>query len=106
MAKGNVLIIGGGASGRVATHKCAQIPEVFKNITLASRSLGKPKIIRQEVKELQGRDINIEKLDAENTALPFKGEIAIGKFVDIEKPTFMDMYKDWIVSRAAGQEKS
>ena len=62
---GNVLIIGGGASGRVSTHKAAQIPEVFKNITLASRSLEKPKKIQQEVKEKQGRDIRIEQVPDE-----------------------------------------
>jgi saccharopine dehydrogenase (NAD+, L-lysine-forming) len=64
---GNILIIGGGASGRVVTHKCSQIPEVFTNITLASKSLDKPKIIQKEVKELQGKYINIEKIDAANT---------------------------------------
>jgi saccharopine dehydrogenase (NAD+, L-lysine forming) len=64
---GNVLIIGGGASGRVAAHKCAQIPEVFSNITLASKSLEKPKKIQEEIKKLQNKVININQVDAENT---------------------------------------
>jgi 2-oxoglutarate ferredoxin oxidoreductase subunit beta len=39
-------------------------------------------------------------LDPENTALPFKGRVAVGKFLDVEKPTFMDMYREQVVSRA------
>jgi len=41
-----------------------------------------------------------EELDPENTALPFKGRVAVGKFVDIEKPTFMDMWKTCVVAKA------
>ena len=44
-------------------------------------------------------------LDVEDTALLFKGDIAVGKFVDIEKPTFLDMYRDGILARAAGRGK-
>ncbi|PIN91446.1 saccharopine dehydrogenase [Candidatus Pacearchaeota archaeon CG10_big_fil_rev_8_21_14_0_10_32_14] len=65
---GKVLIIGGGASGRVATHKAAQIPEVFSDITLASRSLEKPYLIQAEVREKRGRDINVEQVDADQTS--------------------------------------
>jgi 2-oxoglutarate ferredoxin oxidoreductase subunit beta len=39
-------------------------------------------------------------LDPENTALPFKGKVAVGKFVDIRKPTFSEMYDSCVVSRA------
>ncbi|MCK5570442.1 MAG: 2-oxoacid:ferredoxin oxidoreductase subunit beta, partial [Spirochaetes bacterium] len=39
-------------------------------------------------------------LEPEDTALLFKGKIAVGKFVDIEKPTFMEMYREYIVQRA------
>jgi 2-oxoglutarate ferredoxin oxidoreductase subunit beta len=41
-------------------------------------------------------------LDPDNTALPFQGKVAVGKFVDIEKPTFMDMYQSCVVARAKG----
>ena len=34
----NVLIIGAGGVGAVVAHKCAQVPEVFGNIMLASRT--------------------------------------------------------------------
>ena len=46
-----------------------------------------------------------DRLDPESTALRFKGDIAVGKFVDIEKPTFLDMYNDTIVARAERREK-
>ena len=36
-----VLIIGAGGVGGVVTHKCAQAPEVFSEIILASRTLEK-----------------------------------------------------------------
>ena len=42
-------------------------------------------------------------LDPENTALPFKGKVAVGKFVDIQKPTFMEMYESCVVARAKGK---
>ena len=36
-----VLIIGAGGVGGVVTHKCAQNPEVFSDILLASRTLAR-----------------------------------------------------------------
>jgi saccharopine dehydrogenase (NAD+, L-lysine-forming) len=36
-----VLIIGAGGVGQVVTHKCAQVPEVFSEICLASRTVAK-----------------------------------------------------------------
>ncbi len=44
-----------------------------------------------------------DKCDTKDTALPFKGDIAVGRFVDIEKPTFADLYKEWILSRGSGR---
>ena len=43
-------------------------------------------------------------LDPEETALPFQPRIAVGKFVDIEKPTFMDMYEQTVLSQAQGSK--
>jgi len=59
-----VLIIGAGGVGSVVTHKCAQVPEVFSEIVLASRTLGKCEKIKQQV----SRPIHIAKVDADNTA--------------------------------------
>ncbi len=46
---GNVLIIGAGGVGRVVAHKCAQHREVFVDICLASRRVGKCEAIAQEL---------------------------------------------------------
>ncbi|MCC5850772.1 MAG: saccharopine dehydrogenase family protein [Verrucomicrobia bacterium] len=45
----NLLIIGAGGVGRVVAHKCAQVPEVFSSITLASRTLAKCDQIAAEI---------------------------------------------------------
>ena len=39
MAK--VIIIGAGGVGNVVAHKCAQLPEIFDEIVLASRTVSK-----------------------------------------------------------------
>jgi hypothetical protein len=44
-------------------------------------------------------------LDLDKTSLPFNPKIAVGTFVDIEKPTFMDMYERCILSKAGGSKR-
>jgi saccharopine dehydrogenase (NAD+, L-lysine-forming) len=63
---GRVLIVGAGGVGGVVAHKCAQVPEVFSEITLASRTLSRCEKIQREVKELSGRHIDIAQLDADD----------------------------------------
>ena len=63
-----VLIIGAGGVGSVVVHKCAQVPEVFTGICLASRTLARCENIRKSVKERTGRDIEIAQVDADNVA--------------------------------------
>ena len=57
-----VLIIGAGGVGGVVTHKCAQVPEVFSEIVLASRTEAKCKKIAGQI----GRPIEIARVDADN----------------------------------------
>ncbi|NWK54166.1 saccharopine dehydrogenase family protein [Verrucomicrobiaceae bacterium N1E253] len=45
----STLIIGAGGVGRVVTHKCAQLPETFGKITLASRTKSKCDCIAAEI---------------------------------------------------------
>ncbi len=59
-----VLIIGAGGVGGVVTHKCAQVPEVFTDIVLASRTLEKCDKIRAQI----SRPIRTARVDADNTA--------------------------------------
>ena len=47
MAK--VVIIGCGGVGTVAAHKCAQHPEVFSSIVIASRTLSKCQKLAEEI---------------------------------------------------------
>lgn len=61
-----VLIVGAGGVGGVVAHKCAQKPEVFSDILLASRTLARCEKIQAEVKALQGRDIRIAQVDADD----------------------------------------
>lgn len=61
-----VLIIGAGGVGSVVAHKCAQVPEVFSEIVLASRTVSKCEAIAREIQELQGRTIRTAQVDADN----------------------------------------
>lgn len=63
-----VLIIGAGGVGGVVAHKCAQVPDVFSDILLASRTLHRCEVIQQQIREMQGRDIQIAQLDADNVS--------------------------------------
>lgn len=58
-----VLIIGAGGVGRVVAHKCAQLPEVFCDIWLASRTVAK---CEQIAKEIGDERIKTAQVDADN----------------------------------------
>jgi saccharopine dehydrogenase (NAD+, L-lysine-forming) len=60
-----VLIIGAGGVGRVAAFKCAQHPEVFKDITLASRTKSKCDAIAADIKAKMNRSLRTEAVDAD-----------------------------------------
>ena len=45
--RGRIMIIGAGGVATVAVHKCAQIPEVFSDILVASRTLSKCEAIQK-----------------------------------------------------------
>ena len=60
---GKVLIIGAGGVGGVVVHKCAQNPEVFTEIVLASRRLEKCRAIQSQL----SRKIEIDEVDADHT---------------------------------------
>jgi len=60
MAK--VLIVGAGGVGGVVAHKCAQVPEVFGEIHLASRTKSKCDAIAAQI----ARPIHTHQVDADN----------------------------------------
>jgi saccharopine dehydrogenase (NAD+, L-lysine-forming) len=61
-----VLIIGAGGVGNVVVHKCAQVPEVFERITLASRTVSKCEAIAERVKKKLGREVSVAQVDADD----------------------------------------
>jgi len=60
-----VLIIGAGGVGNVVAHKCAMVPEVFGEITLASRTLSKCDAIAAEIAARTGRKVATRRVDAD-----------------------------------------
>ncbi len=61
-----VLIIGAGGVGGVVAHKCAMLPDVFHEITLASRTVSKCEAIAAGVRERTGREIATAEVDADH----------------------------------------
>ncbi|PWQ96888.1 saccharopine dehydrogenase family protein [Leucothrix pacifica] len=57
-----VMIIGAGGVGGVVTHKCAQLPEIFSEIVLASRTESKCQAIADQI----DRPISTAQVDADN----------------------------------------
>jgi saccharopine dehydrogenase (NAD+, L-lysine-forming) len=66
--RGRIMLIGAGGVATVAAHKCAQVPEVFKEILVASRTFSKCEAIRKDIRLRYGRDIETAKVDADNVA--------------------------------------
>jgi len=58
-----VLIIGAGGVGGVVVHKCAQVPEVFSEIVLASRTIDKCERIKSQL----SKPIETARVDADDT---------------------------------------
>jgi len=58
-----VLIIGAGGVGRVVVHKCAQRPDIFSSITLASRTKSKCDAIAAEINSFK---VATAQVDADN----------------------------------------
>lgn len=62
-----VLIIGAGGVGRVVAYKCAQHPEVFSDILIASRTKSKCDVIAADARRDTGhKKISTAAVDAEN----------------------------------------
>ena len=89
---GRVLIIGAGGVGGVVTHKCAQVPQVFSAICLASRTEAKCKAIAAQLK----RKIQTAAVDADNPAnvvrliRKFKPDMVINVALPYQDLSIMD----------------
>jgi saccharopine dehydrogenase (NAD+, L-lysine-forming) len=65
--RGRIMIIGAGGVATVAAHKCAQVPEVFREILVGSRTLSRCEAITKDIKQRYGREIQAAQVDADNT---------------------------------------
>lgn len=63
-----IIIIGAGGVGSVVAHKCAQLPAVFSEILLASRTVSKCEAIASAVELRTGVTIRTAQLDADVVA--------------------------------------
>lgn len=92
---GKALIIGAGGVASVVVHKCCQVPEVFEEICIASRTVSKCEALK---KKLEGGKTKIQtaQLDADNTEEiinlinSFKPDIVINVALPYQDLTIMD----------------
>ena len=63
---GKILVIGAGGVGSVAVHKMAMNPDIFSEITLASRRVAKCDAIAESVKARTGVTIATAEVDADD----------------------------------------
>ena len=63
-----VLIIGAGGVGSVVARKCAQVPEVFSKVCIASRTVSRCRDIRNSINAARRTDFDIAQIDADNPA--------------------------------------
>ncbi|MBF0118848.1 MAG: saccharopine dehydrogenase family protein [Desulfobacterales bacterium] len=87
-----VLIIGAGGVGQVVVHKCLQVPEVFTEICLASRTIEKCNKIASQL----SKPIKTAKVDADNVhelvslIYDFKPELIINVALPYQDLSIMD----------------
>lgn len=90
-----VMIVGAGGVGSVVAHKCAQNPDVFGDILLASRTESRAQDVAAAVKGKQRRDIATAALDADNVGetvtllKQFKPELLINVALPYQDLTLM-----------------
>ena len=77
-----VVIIGAGGVGNVVAQKCAQLPDIFTEIVLASRTIAKCEAIAVDVMAKTGVTILTVALDADNVDETIK-------FLNLEKPELL-----------------
>jgi saccharopine dehydrogenase (NAD+, L-lysine-forming) len=96
MTMHRVLIVGAGGVGGVVAHKCAQNPDIFGEIMLASRTRSRCDKIAAQIMELQGRQIATSRLDAdkvpETVAMirDFKPDLLINVALPYQDLSLMD----------------
>jgi len=89
------LIIGAGGVGNVVAHKCCQVPEVFEEICIASRTVEKCEAIKNKIAGSKTK-VHTAYVDADNTDMlidlinSFKPDIVINVALPYQDLTIMD----------------
>ncbi len=92
---GKALIIGAGGVAGVVAHKCCQVPEVFEEICIASRTVSKCDAIKESIKT-KGTKITTAALDADDTEMVidcirrFSPDVVINVALPYQDLTIMD----------------
>ncbi|HPT75622.1 MAG TPA: saccharopine dehydrogenase family protein [Defluviitaleaceae bacterium] len=92
---GKALIIGAGGVGRVVAHKCAQNPDVFEEIIIASKTKEKCDQLKKELDGGKAKNYS-EQVDADNTEEvinlinKYKVDIVINVALPYQDLTIMD----------------
>ena len=92
---GKALIIGAGGVANVVIHKCCQVPDVFEEIMIASRTKEKCDAIKNTLKDTR-TIVHTARVDADNTQEvidlinAFKPEIVINVALPYQDLTIMD----------------
>ena len=92
---GKALIIGAGGVANVVIHKCCQVPDVFEEIMIASRTKEKCDAIKNTLKDTK-TIVHTARVDADNTQEvidlinAFKPEIVINVALPYQDLTIMD----------------
>jgi len=89
---GKVLIVGAGGVGGVVTHKCAQVPEVFEEILLASRTKEKcDKIARELARPIQTAQLDADKPEEVSKLISeFKPDLVLNVALPYQDLSIMD----------------
>lgn len=92
---GKALIIGAGGVASVVAHKCCQVPDVFEEICIASRTLSKCEAIKDKI-DGGITKVSVAQVDADKTEEvielinSFKPEIVINVALPYQDLTIMD----------------
>lgn len=91
-----VIVIGAGGVGSVVAHKCAQLPDIFDGILLASRTKARCDAIAESVKQRTGRVLPTRELNADDTSATialireFEPDLVINVALPYQDLTIMD----------------
>jgi len=92
---GKALIIGAGGVASVVAHKCCQVPDVFEEICIASRTLSKCEALKNKLDGGKTK-VSVAQVDADKTEEvielinSFKPEVVINVALPYQDLTIMD----------------